>query len=79
MVEATMAAEKEKRFDRPLFVCVLLLVGFGIVMVYSASAVRAAHEQGDSTFFLVRQATYVIMGLVGMLVATQLTPLFELL
>ncbi len=72
MVETTSTTQDDQRFDRPLFVCVLLLLGFGVIMVYSASAVRAAHELGDSTHFLVRQSIYVALGLVGMLIASQI-------
>jgi len=60
------------KFDRPLFIAVILLLGFGVVMVYSASAVRAAQEQNDPTFFLYRQAVYGIIGLVAMLIGSKI-------
>ncbi len=64
MTEATLAAATGRRgFDRPLFVSVMLLVAFGIVMVYSASAVMAAHNMANSTYFLGRQLIYATLGL----------------
>ncbi len=46
---------------------VVALLGLGIVMVYSASAVRAAHEQGSADHFLIRQSIYAGLGLVAMI------------
>lgn len=62
----------KRGFDRPLFISVILLLGFGVVMVYSASAVRAAHEQNDPTFFLIRQVVYGVLGIVAMLIASKI-------
>ncbi len=42
---------------------VVALVAFGVVMVYSASAVYAGQEYHDGQHFLVRQAIYAAMGL----------------
>ncbi len=38
--------------DQFLLVLTLILVGVGIVMIYSASAIRAQERFGDPTFFL---------------------------
>lgn len=54
------------RADPLLFVVVLLLVGLGLVMVYSSSAVLAQQKMGDSRYFLVRDLVWVLLGLVGM-------------
>jgi cell division protein FtsW len=42
---------------------VVALIGFGVVMVYSASAAAATVEQHDPQFFLKRQAAYAIASL----------------
>lgn len=44
------------------------LVGFGVVMVYSASAVEATVTHGDTQYFLKRQAIYGVaaLGLMGL-------------
>jgi cell division protein FtsW len=48
---------------------VLLLVMFGVVMVYSASAVYAAARLGDPLWFLKRQAAGALIGLGALLMA----------
>jgi len=49
---------KEKsRFDYLMLMVVLALVGFGIVMVYSTSAILAGDRFQDPYYFLRRQAS----------------------
>jgi cell division protein FtsW len=55
--------------DPMLFAAIIGLVGFGIVMVYSASAVYAAQKFGTSTYFLRRDLLYAGLGLAAMTVA----------
>lgn len=52
--------------DRFLLVVTLILVGVGIVMIYSASAIRAQERFGDPTFFLKKQLVYAVLGLLAM-------------
>ena len=52
--------------DAVLAATVIALVGFGVVMVYSASAVQATVQYDDPQFFLKRQAAYAIAALVTM-------------
>ena len=49
--------------DPLLMATVLALVAFGVVMVYSASAVFASQLFHDGQHFLVRQAIYAVVGL----------------
>jgi hypothetical protein len=49
--------------DRVLVGTVLMLLGFGIVMVFSSGAVFAAKRYGDSTYFLKRELIYAVLGL----------------
>jgi cell division protein FtsW len=49
--------------DAVLAATVIALVGFGIVMVYSASAVQATVQYRDPQFFLKRQAAYAVVAL----------------
>jgi len=58
--------------DRVLAAGVVALVGFGIVMVYSASAVFASKEFGTSTYFLARQAAFATLGIVAMAISSQI-------
>lgn len=52
--------------DRLLLLVTLSLVGLGIVMIYSASAIRAQERFGDPTFFLKKQLVYACLGLLAM-------------
>ncbi len=56
-------------YDYPLVVAVLLLLGFSLLMVYSASSHIAAYRIGDSNYYLKRQAVFCLLGLLVMLVA----------
>ena len=51
---------------------VIALMGFGVVMVYSASAVEATVEFGDPQYFLKRQAVYAGAATLAMLVLSRL-------
>ncbi|MCA9529583.1 MAG: putative lipid II flippase FtsW, partial [Myxococcales bacterium] len=49
--------------DAPLAAALVGLVAFGVVMVYSASAVFADHTFHDGQHYFVRQAAYAVAGL----------------
>lgn len=51
-----------------IFLIVSILLGVGIVMIYSASAIYAYGNMGDSLYFLKRHLIYLAVGLVLMLV-----------
>jgi len=59
--------EGKRRFDYVLLIVTLALVGIGIVMVYSTSAIIAADRFGDPYYFLKRQALYAGIGFVLMI------------
>jgi cell division protein FtsW len=50
--------------DPVLAAIVVALIGFGVIMVYSASAVQGTVQHHDPQFFLKRQAAYAIAALV---------------
>src|SRR5687767_9290035 len=52
--------------DKLLFTITIMLVMFGLVMVYSASAVMAMEKQGNPFYFVVRQAAWFVLGLLAM-------------
>jgi cell division protein FtsW len=54
------------KVDYLLLLLVLALVGFGIVMVYSTTAILAGDRFQDPYFFLKRQALYAGIGFVVM-------------
>ncbi len=49
------------RYDRPLLALTFVLMGIGLVMVYSASIVTAEFRHADPAFFLKRQAAYIVV------------------
>jgi cell division protein FtsW len=52
--------------DAVLAATAIALVGFGVVMVYSASAVQATVQYGDPQYFLKRQTLYALAALATM-------------
>ena len=54
-------------FDYPLFTIVIVLLAFGIIMMFSASYANAFSEFGDSMYYLKRQAVFAIGGLILMM------------
>ena len=53
-------------FDYSLLFIVLFLLGFGLVMIYSASSYTAFQESGDSAQFMKKQLLAIMIGLVAM-------------
>ena len=58
--EATPHKPEKGRVDPWLLLVVLVLSGIGIVMIYSASFVRASAIQGHALYFLKRQIVWVV-------------------
>ncbi|NBI29422.1 stage V sporulation protein E [Chengkuizengella marina] len=52
--------------DSLIIVSTLLLLGIGLIMVYSASAVLAFHNFGDSLFYLKRQFIFAVLGIIAL-------------
>ena len=57
--------------DKWLFAATIGLALFGVVMVYSASAVVAQRENGNQFYYVIKQGIWTGIGLVVMLVAMQ--------
>ncbi|MGF1465746.1 MAG: putative lipid II flippase FtsW [Sandaracinaceae bacterium] len=49
--------------DALLYGAVIALIAFGVVMVYSASAVFASHTYGSGAYFLIRQGIFAVVAL----------------
>ena len=60
-----MASKKQTqgRYDYSLLIPTLMLLGLGLVIIYSASSLLAAHKLGDSYYYLKKQAVFCLMGL----------------
>jgi cell division protein FtsW len=54
-------------WDLPLLIVVVSLVAFGLVMLYSASAVMAAQKLGDHLYLVKSQLVKVVLGVMMLL------------
>jgi cell division protein FtsW len=52
--------------DRLLFAITIMLVMFGLVMVYSASAVMAMEKYGSPFYYAIRQSSWFVLGLLAL-------------
>ena len=57
---------KKLSSDLTLFAVTAALLGFGLVMVWSASSVLAQEQYGNAFHFLLKQALWAAVGLVAM-------------
>src|SRR6185503_2063000 len=57
--------------DKWLFAATVGLALFGVVMVYSASAVIAQKENGNQFHYVIKQGVWVAVGFIAMLLAMQ--------
>lgn len=62
--------------DYLLIVSVLLLVGFGLVMVYSTTGIVSQEKLGDSLFYAKRQCLSALLGGVVMMLAMRIPTTF---
>ena len=63
---------REIPYDRGLIMIVLALLGFGLIMVFSASTVVSAELYGSQTSIFTRQLLFVVIGLVGLMVSMKI-------
>lgn len=53
--------------DATFLIIILVLLTFGLIMLFSASYAYAYYQYGDSLYFIKRQAIFAVMGIAGML------------
>ncbi len=64
--------ESGTRFDMPIFIITLILLAYGLVMLYSASYVVGIYRfQGDSLHYIKDQAFFALIGVGVMLFASK--------
>lgn len=68
LVKLKVKKEKKWRIDFLLLFSIILLVAFGVLMVYSASFYSAQLTYGDSMFFMKKQLVGAIIGLASMII-----------
>jgi cell division protein FtsW len=61
------------QYDLPLLILTISLMGIGIVIVYSASAILAVDKFGDGYYFLKKQALFGAFALVSMILMMNLS------
>ena len=57
-----------QKFDFSFFLIVVILLAFGLVMLFSATYASAKVGYGDSYYFIKRQLVFAVMGLAAMIV-----------
>ena len=57
--------------DLPFLMLVLLLTGIGVIMMFSASYADALYNQGNPTYYFMRQALFAVAGLAIMYVVSK--------
>ncbi len=57
--------------DLWIIIPTLLILTIGVIMVYSASAILAFHDFGDSFYYLKRQLIFAVLGVIAMTVTLQ--------
>lgn len=62
------------KVDKPLLILTIICLVFGVMMVGSASSLKAYMKYGDSYFYFKRQILFVIIGLIGALIIVK-TPI----
>jgi len=62
--------QKLRNYDFTLMITPILLAGFGIVMIYSASMVSAVVAGLDSTYFMIKQLQWFILSLVAFIICS---------
>lgn len=77
MAVAAKAKRKKKEqseyfFDYSLLFIVLFLLGFGLVMIYSASSYNAYEDYKDTAYYLKKQLIAVVIGLALMIVVANI-------
>ena len=73
MQEQGKRKKVEHYTDVSLWFALLFLIGFGLIMIYSASSYTAfVNHKGDEAFFLKKQAIAVALGFVAMLVVSRI-------
>lgn len=63
---------KPNNFDHILLFVIVSLMGIGLVMVYSASSVTSLAKMSDGLFYFKRQLVWVIIGLLAMIIFSQI-------
>ncbi|MFC1708544.1 putative lipid II flippase FtsW [Candidatus Omnitrophota bacterium] len=70
MVERTGLEMRKVRVS--IILIVLMLLGMGIIMIYSSSSIHAWNNRGDSLFYIKRHMFYLLLGFILMFISMAL-------
>lgn len=62
--------KKHKKLDTSFLIIILVLLTYGIIMVFSASYASAKNEYGDSMHYISRHFMFVVGGIIAMFIAS---------
>ncbi len=65
-------SDKKRTYDDTLLVVVLILVGIGLVLLYSTSAYNGRVKFHDSFYYLKKQGFATLVGLLGMVIISRI-------
>ena len=65
-IEAAAREAGRGPLDLPYLLLVLMLVGVGLIMLFSASFPSAYYEKGNPAYYLIRQGLFAVAGIVAM-------------
>ena len=63
---------KDRSMDTAFLLIVLVLLAFGLIMVFSASYAYALNYEGDSFYYIKRQGIFAVLGIIGMLAISKI-------
>jgi cell cycle protein len=63
---------RKKYYDYSLLLSIIILVTFGLIMIYSASSFSAQLEFKDSAYYIKRQGFFTILGFIAMFVVSRI-------
>lgn len=66
----------ERYIDLPMLVVLAMILIFGLAMIYSTSSYRARDLYSDDTYFFRRQAIYMFIAVLGMIIVSRIDHMF---
>ncbi len=64
--------KKTKNIDYTFLAVVIMLLAYGLIMMFSASSATAHYRMDDTFYFIKRQALWAVIGLAGMYVVSKI-------